>query len=189
MTHPLPTAGKLPIKTSTTNTHIHIVGSSSSASSSDDEVKEAFEGYSCVHQSSYAPPQYPSYSWTLPKDSRADKAFMWNPDPFVANRPVKVTPIGHKKPKFFAQMSASHSERPHLDFNKMQHSKRLIMVSFFVLSVLFCVFQVNQYTKQKNIVWKSALYLEPYKATLQSSLGMLGKDRRVYMCVWPHPLW
>ena len=59
---------------------------------------------------------------------------MWNPDPFVANRPLKVVPIGHKKPKFFAQMSSSRNERPHLDFNKMQHSKRLIMVSFGLAS-------------------------------------------------------
>ena len=112
------------------NTHMHTntVGSSSNASSSDDEIKEAFEGYSCLRQSSYVPPQCPSYSWTFSKDNKADQAFMWNPDPFVANRPVKVVPVGHKKPKFFAQMSASHNERPHLDFNKMQHSKRLIMV-------------------------------------------------------------
>ena len=54
---------------------------------------------------------------------------MWKPDPFVANRPLKVVPVGHRKPKFFAQMTASRNERPHLDFNKMQHSKRLIMVS------------------------------------------------------------
>ena len=60
---------------------------------------------------------------------------MWNPDPFVANRPVKVVPVGHKKPKFFAQMSASHNERPHLDFNKMQHSRRLILVRFASLCV------------------------------------------------------
>ena len=53
--------------------------------------------------------------------------------PFVTNKPIKVAPVGHKKPKFFAQMSGSHTERPHLDFNKMQHSKRLIMVSFFGL--------------------------------------------------------
>lgn len=105
-------------------------GSSSSSSSSDDEIKEAFEGHSYQRQSSYIPPQSPSYSWSLPKDDNPDQAFMWNPDSFVANRPVKVVPVGHRKPKFFAQMSASCNERPHLDFNKMQHSKRLIMVSF-----------------------------------------------------------
>ena len=117
------------LKNTCTLTYTRTVGSSSSnASSSDDEVKEAFEGCSYPRQSSYAPPQYPSYSWTLPKDDKADQAFMWNPDPFVAIRPVKVEPAGHKKPKFFAQMSASCSERPHLDFSKMQHSKRLIMV-------------------------------------------------------------
>lgn len=106
-------------------TYAHTVGSSSNASSSDDEIKEAFEGYSCLCRCSYSP----SYSWTLLNDNKADQAFMWNPDPFVTNRPVKVAPVGHKKPKFFAQMSGSRSERPHLDFNKMQQSKRLIMVS------------------------------------------------------------
>ena len=110
-------------------THQHIAGSSGgSASSSDDEIKEAFEGHSYLSQSTYFPPQCPSCSWTFSKD-KVDQAFMWKPDPFVANRPLKVVPAGHKKPKFFAQMSASHYERPHLDFNKMQHSKRSITVS------------------------------------------------------------
>jgi len=44
-------------------------------------------------------------------------------------RPHKAMPAGHKKPKYFAQMSNSNSERPRLDFNKMQHSKRLVVVS------------------------------------------------------------
>ena len=113
-----------------THMHTHTVGSSSNASSSDDEIKEAFESYSSLRQSSYVPPRCPSYSWALPKDDNAEQAFMWNPDPSVANRPVKVVPVGHKKPKFFAQMSASHNKRPHLDFDKMQHSKRLILVRF-----------------------------------------------------------
>ena len=106
-----------------------IAGSSSSASSSDDEIKEAFEGHSYHRQSSYIPPQCPSYSWTIPKGDKSEQAFMWNPDPFVTNRPLKVVPVGHRKPKFFAQMTASHNERPHINFNKMQHSKRLIMVN------------------------------------------------------------
>ena len=110
--------------------NIHTVGSSSNASSSDNEIKEAFEG---LRQSSYLPPQSPSYLWTLPKDNKAGQAFMY---PFVTNKPIKVAPVGHKKPKFFAQMSGSHTERPHLDFNKMQHSKRLIMVSFVWLGVV-----------------------------------------------------
>ena len=110
--------------------NIHTVGSSSNASSSDDEIKEAFEG---LRQSSYLPPQPPSYLWTLPKDDKAGQAFMY---PFVTNKPIKVAPVGHKKPKFFAQMSGSRTERPHLDFNKMQHSKRLIMVSFVWLGVV-----------------------------------------------------
>ena len=107
------------------------IGSSSSASSSDDEIKEAFESYKqrLVPLSAAVP------SW----NSRD----MWGPvypktmDP-ISSRPLRVVPSGHRKPKFFAQMSATPSERPYLDFNKMQHSKRVLMVRIWMSVWLSC---------------------------------------------------
>ena len=102
-----------------THTHTHSLththtGSSSSASSSDDEVKEAFEDYTRrqVH-TTFSRDMKGTLPWTM-----------------SINRPIKVLPVGCRKrsPKYFAQMSASSLERPFLDFNKMQHSKRAVMV-------------------------------------------------------------
>ncbi|XP_064403781.1 uncharacterized protein LOC135349209 [Halichondria panicea] len=95
-------------------------GSSSSASSSDDEIKEAFEGHTHFH---YSPVMKTSL-----KDFKQGSPLSWGTDPLFANRPLKALPVGHRKPKYFAQMSGSYAERPRLDFNKMQHSKRLVMV-------------------------------------------------------------
>ena len=87
-------------------------GSSSSGSSSDDEVKEAFENTASPHS------LWPGHTHPWP-------------------RPIRVPPTGCRKkaPKYFAQMSSAGAiERPRLDFNKMQYSKRFVMVS--VLSSL-----------------------------------------------------
>lgn len=89
-------------------------GSSSSGSSSDDEVKEAFENTASPHS------LWPGHTHPWP-------------------RPIRVPPTGCRKkaPKYFAQMSSAGAiERPRLDFNKMQYSKRFVMVS--VLSSLPC---------------------------------------------------
>ena len=95
------------------------LGSSSSASSSDDEIKEVFE--SCKQR------QVPTRA-AFPSRSSRDMQGQVFPQT-VDSRPLRVVPSGHHKPKFFAQMSATASEQPDLDFNKMQHSKRLLMVS------------------------------------------------------------
>ena len=82
-------------------------GSSSSGSSSDDEVKEAFESTASSHS------LWPGHTHPWP-------------------RPIRVPPTGCRKkaPKYFAQMSSAGTiERPRLDFNKMQYSKRFVMVS------------------------------------------------------------
>lgn len=111
---------------------LHPLGSSSSASSSDDEIKEAFESYKqrLVPLSAAVP------SWNA-RDMRA-VVFPKTMDP-ITSRPLRVVPSGHRKPKFFAQMSATPSERPYLDFNKMQHSKRVLMVR--MMSVWLCTLQ------------------------------------------------
>ena len=98
------------------------LGSSSSASSSDDEIKEVFE--SCKQR------QVPTRAAFSSRSSRdmQGQVFPQTVDSNT-NRPLRVVPSGHHKPKFFAQMAATASERPSLDFNKMQHSKRLLMVS------------------------------------------------------------
>ena len=104
------------------------VGSSSSGSSSDDEVKEAFEDH--THQRySFLPLTSQTFSWNSLKETKQGYPHTWTADPICSCRPVKVVPVGHRKPKFFAQMSTNYAERPRLDFNKMQHSKRLVMVS------------------------------------------------------------
>lgn len=103
-------------------------GSSSSAGSSDEEIKEAFEGHSLQCELLCDSPPLHHNSWTPPKDIKIDRAFAWHSGLCVTPRPLKVVPAGHRKPKFFAQMTASHSRRPHIDFDKMQHSKRLNMV-------------------------------------------------------------
>jgi len=54
----------------------------------------------------------------------------WSVGQYDASRPLKCVPVEHNKHKFFAQMASPFSsERPYLDFNKMQHSKRVVMVS------------------------------------------------------------
>jgi len=109
---------------------LHPLGSSSSASSSDDEIKEAFESYKqrLVPLSAAVP------SWNA-RDMRA-VVFPKTMDP-ITSRPLRVVPSGHRKPKFFAQMSATPSERPYLDFNKMQHSKRVLMVRIWMCLVMY----------------------------------------------------
>ena len=101
-----------------------------SCSSSDDEIKEAFECPPPHSKPLPAVPVYRSQIWSAFKDVKETQtSFPWNSNPFVeSNRPLKVVPVGHRKPKFFAQMSTNYNERPSLDFNKMQHSKRLVMV-------------------------------------------------------------
>ena len=118
---------------------------SSSPSSSDDEIKEAFETSttsSSRHQWSRTPPAHssarawaqsvPSPSGTPGEQQQALNS-SWSIGQFEActSRPLKVVPVGgQNKHKFFAQMSTRYSsERPFLDFNKMQHSKRVVMVS------------------------------------------------------------
>lgn len=133
-------------------------GSNSSPSSSDDEVKEAFEiptssSYS-RHQWSRTLPSYSSsraWAQTMPflsssttatpatsnehqKQQSQQQAFnnSWSIGQLeaCASRPLKVVPVSQNKHKFFAQMSSRFSsERPFLDFNKMQHSKRVVTVS------------------------------------------------------------
>ncbi len=98
-----------------------LTGSSSSASSSDDEIKEAFEGHTHFH--------YSPIMKTSLKDFKQGSPLSWGNEPLFANRPLKTLPVGHRKPKYFAQMSSAYAERPRLDFNKMQHSKRLVMAS------------------------------------------------------------
>ena len=101
---------------------------SSSPSSSDDEIKEAFE----VHPHEHRNPSLPNphlWGWGKPSGpscttSTSGCSFTFEP----TSRPV---PVSHHKHKFFAQMSTNFSERPYLDFNKMQHSKRLVMVSLW----------------------------------------------------------
>ena len=97
------------------------LGNSSSASSSDDEIKEVFE--SCKQRMVPTRAAFPSRS---SRDIQG-QVFPQTVDS-TTNRPLRVVPLGHHKPKFFAQMSATPSERPYLDFNKMQHSKRIPMV-------------------------------------------------------------
>ena len=97
------------------------LGNSSSASSSDDEIKEVFE--SCKQSMVPTRAAFPSRS---SRDIQG-QVFPQTVD-CTTNRPLRVVPSGHHKPKFFAQMSATPSERPYLDFNKMQHSKRIPMV-------------------------------------------------------------
>ena len=131
----------------------------SSPSSSDDEIKEAFGSPSCrrnhsppthfawaVHPSTATTPHFSpsSFSASFPTTSTAttftsppssssssspkQPVSAWNIE--AARRPHRVVPpIGRHKHKFFAQMPSSFSDRPFLDFNKMQHSKRLVMVS------------------------------------------------------------
>ncbi len=128
------------------------IGSNSSPSSSDDEIKEAFEAPSTSSSRqrwNITPPTYsgtlwaqtmPSLSSTTsenlqqPQQQQQQQVFnnSWSTGQFEActSRPLKVTPVGHNKHKFFAQMSSRFSsERPYLDFNKMQHSKRVVTVS------------------------------------------------------------
>lgn len=96
-------------------------GSSSSGNSSDDEIREAFEGH--TRYSSLT-----SMKSSL-KDFQQESPHSWAADPLSVKRPLKVLPLGHRKPKYFAQMSSAYAERPRLNFDKMQHSKRLVMVS------------------------------------------------------------
>ena len=102
-------------------------GSSSSASSSDDEIKEAFEGYTHLHC-------FPIKT-SLAESKQGSPHSCTVMEPVYTTRPVKMVPVGHRKPKYFAQMSGAYSERPRLDFNKMQHSKRLVVVSSCVQCV------------------------------------------------------
>lgn len=100
-------------------------GSSSSASSSDDEIKEAFENSTC-RQVPPCPPRPSCSPWEL-----RGPLPPWGTEHATFCRPLKVLPTGYRKksPKYFAQMSVPcGGERPFLDFNKMQHSKRLSAV-------------------------------------------------------------
>lgn len=118
------------------------VGSSSSPSSSDDEIKEAFETPSISghhHHWNLTPPVYsqmrawaqmpPVTAGLVPSEQQQHQELSsWNIET-CTSRPLKMVPVSHHKHKFFAQMSTKYSsERPFLDFNKMQHSKRLVMV-------------------------------------------------------------
>lgn len=126
---------------------LHLVGSSS-PSSSDDEIKEAFEVAPVHRQRSHPSPSH-HHAWAMghastnfvsSQSSQSPSSSFssgcpeqplsgWNIDPFEASgRPLKVVPVGRHRHKFFAQMSSNFSERPFLDFNKMQNSKRLVMV-------------------------------------------------------------
>lgn len=111
-----------------------------SPSSSDDEIKEAFEA-TAYHLRKLSPPTH--YAWGKsavthfsPLSSPTSSKFPSSPNQLsttgspVATRPHKVVPLGGRhKHKFFAQMPSNFMDRPFLDFNKMQHSKRLVMVS------------------------------------------------------------
>ncbi len=103
-------------------------GNSSSGCSSDDEVREAFEGHAHFHHS-------PVMKSSL-NELKQGSPHSWSIDPrFSTNsRPLKVLAVEHGKPKYFAGMSSNtFTERPRLDFNKMQHSKRLVMVRLVML--------------------------------------------------------
>lgn len=112
---------------------IYCISGSSSPSSSDDEIKEAFHTNSSQHSSDSPHThhawgvggQFPSSTSFVPSSSTKQPLSGWNIE--AVGRPLKVVPGRHKH-KFFAQMSSNFSDRPYLDFNKMQHSKRLVMV-------------------------------------------------------------
>lgn len=99
-----------------------VVTAGSGACSSDDEVREAFEGHAHFHCS---PVMKSSLS-----ELKQGSPHSWSSDPrFTSSRPVKVLAVEQGKPKYFARMNSDgYTERPRLDFNKMQHSKRLVMV-------------------------------------------------------------
>ncbi len=126
-----------------THTHIHThthTGSSSSASSSDDEIKEAFDNRQSptrrqvllhhTHRHAYHHQYREKHGTTDLYRASEHAAYM------ACHRPVRVVPVGYRKrsPKYFAQMSAGIAERPSLDFNKMHHSKRLVMVCLCVVT-------------------------------------------------------
>ncbi len=80
-----------------------------------------FEGHAHFHYS-------PVMKNTL-NELKQGSPHSWSNDPRFSSRPLKVLAVEHGQPKYFARMSDSFVERPRLDFNKMQHSKRLVMVS------------------------------------------------------------